>query len=94
MPSGDETARRAGKASSVNGQLDDIVVGVITGGVCSVLAAVIEVSIASVRVFSFGRIGGGGLAGEIVTIALVGAVVGGLVALFLGVRAKSREMTR
>jgi hypothetical protein len=75
-------------------ELDDIVVGVITGAVCSVLAAVIEVSIATVRVFSFGRIGEGSIPGELLTIALVGAVLGGVVGVFLGVLVKPREMTR
>lgn len=74
-------------------RLDDIVVGVITGAVCSVLAAFIEGFIATVRVFSFGRIGGG-FGGQLVTIALVGAVLGGLVGVFLGVLVKPREMSR
>ncbi|MBV8074362.1 MAG: hypothetical protein JO140_02950 [Candidatus Eremiobacteraeota bacterium] len=73
-------------------RLDDIVVGVISGAVCSVLAAIIEGFIASVRVFSFGRIGAFG--GELATIALVGALLGGLVGLFLGALVKTREVSR
>ena len=73
-------------------RLDDIVVGVISGAVCSVLAVIIEGFILTVRVFSFGRIGtfGGGL----LTIALVGALLGGLVSIFLGALTKPQEVSR
>ena len=74
-------------------RLDDIVVGVITGAVCSVLAALIEGFIATVRVFSFGRIGAG-IVSELLTIALVGALLGGLVGVLFGALVKSREMSR
>ena len=73
-------------------RLDDIVVGVISGAVCSVLAAVIEGVIAAVRLFSFGRIGTFG--GELLTVALIGALLGGLVSVFLGARAKTSEVSR
>jgi hypothetical protein len=74
-------------------RLDDIVLGVITGAVCSVLAALIEGFIATVRIFSFGRIGGG-FEGELMTIACVGAVLGGLVGLFFGTLKKQREVSQ
>ena len=88
-----ETVRRTGNARSVYWRLDDIVVGVITGAVCSVLAAVIEGFIATLRVFSFGRIGGG-IGVELLSIALVGAILGGIVGIFLGALVTSREMSR
>ena len=57
-------------------RLDDIIVGVITGAVCSVLAAVIEGFIATIRIFSFGRIGGA-FGAELLGIGVIGAVLGG-----------------
>jgi hypothetical protein len=74
-------------------RLNDIFVGVITGAVCSILAAVIEGFIATVRIFSFGHIGGA-FGTQLLGIGLIGAVLGGMVGLFLGALVKSREMTR
>ena len=74
-------------------RLDDILVGVITGAVCSVLAAVIEGFIATVRIFSFGRIGGA-FGADLVGIGVIGAILGGMVGIFLGALVKSREMSR
>lgn len=73
-------------------RLGDIVVGVISGAVCSVLAAFIEGFIAAVRVFSFGRIGAFG--GELLMVALAGGLLGGIVGLFFGKVVKPREGLR
>ena len=71
-------------------RLSDVVVGIIAGAVCSVLAAAFEAGILFARVFTIGRVGGGFGSG-IVWIALSGALVGGIVGLLVGACFNRRE---
>jgi hypothetical protein len=71
-------------------RLSDVVVGVIAGAVCSVLAAAFEAGILFARVFTIGRVGGGFGSG-VVWIALSGAVVGGIVGVLVGACFNRRE---
>jgi hypothetical protein len=71
-------------------RLSDVVVGIIAGAVCSVLAAAFEAGILFARVFTIGRVGGGFGSG-IVWIALSGALVGGVVGLLVGACFNRRE---
>lgn len=64
----------------------------ISGAVCSVLAAFIEGVAASVQVFSFGRIGAYG--STLLMIAFAGALLGGIVGLLFGAVRKPRSSTR
>lgn len=72
-------------------RFSDIVVGMISGAVCSVLAGFIEGVAASVRVLSFGRIGAYGT--TLLMLALAGAVLGGIVGVFFGAVRKPRSST-
>jgi hypothetical protein len=64
-------------------RLSDVLVGIIAGAVCSVLAAAFEAGILALRFISIGRVGGG-LGSGLFWIALIGAVIGGLVGLLVG----------
>jgi hypothetical protein len=92
MASREETETRAGNFSGVEWRLGDIVVGVISGAVCSVLAAFIEGFIATVRIFSFGRIGAYGE--DLLIVAVAGALLGGIVGACFGTVVKPRELSR
>jgi hypothetical protein len=72
-------------------RFSDIVVGMISGAVCSVLAGFIEGVAASVQVLSFGRVGAYGT--TILMLALAGAVLGGIVGVFFGAVRKPRSFT-
>ena len=61
----------------------DVLVGIIAGAVCSVIAALFEASILTLRFFSLGRVGGG-VGSKLLLIAIVGAIVGGIVASRVG----------
>lgn len=71
-------------------RFSDVVVGIIAGAVCSVLAAAFEAGILFARVFTIGRVGGGFGSG-VVFIALTGALVGGVVGLLVGAFFNRRE---
>ena len=71
-------------------RLNDVLVGVIAGSVCSVLAAGFEAIIVTLRFFSVGHFGGG-IGSKFLVIALLGAVVGGIVGLVVGALVKPRE---
>ncbi|HXP92157.1 MAG TPA: hypothetical protein VN905_01685 [Candidatus Binatia bacterium] len=68
----------------------DVLVGVITGAICSVLVAVIETVMAALRVFPVAHVGQA-FGDKLAIVALAGALFGGLVALPLGVIVKQRE---
>jgi hypothetical protein len=68
----------------------DVLVGVITGAICSVLVAVIETVMAALRVFPVAHIGQA-FGDKLAIVALAGALFGGLVALPLGVIIKQHE---
>ena len=71
-------------------RVSDVLVGIVAGAVCSVLAAAFEAGILVFRFFSVGRIGGG-FGSKILLIAVFGAVVGGLVGWLVGAIVKPRE---
>ncbi len=71
-------------------RVSDVLVGVIAGAVCSVLAAGFEAFIVTLRFFSVGHLGGG-IGSKFLIIALLGAVVGGLVGFAVGALVKPRE---
>lgn len=72
-------------------RFSDVVVGIIAGALCSVLAAAFEAGILFARVFSIGRVGGGFGSG-LIWIALIGALVGGVVGLLVGALFNRREV--
>ena len=69
---------------------NDVVVGVVTGVVVAIVSASLEAIFVAVRFLSFGD-HSGGLGGKLPVIALVGAIVGGLVGFALGALIKPRE---
>ena len=71
-------------------RLNDVLVGVIAGAVCSVLAAGFEAVIVTLRFFSVGHLGGG-IGSKFLIIAILGAIVGGLVGVVVGAFVKPRE---
>ena len=68
----------------------DVLVGIIAGAVCSVIAALFEASILTLRFFSVGRIGGG-VGSKLLFIAIMGAIVGGIVGFLVGALFKQRD---
>jgi hypothetical protein len=61
-------------------RLNDVVVGVIAGGVCAVVAAAFEAGIVALRFFSIGHLGSH-FGTTVVILALAGATIGGIVGL-------------
>ena len=74
-------------------RVSDVLVGVIAGAVCSVLAAAFEAFIVTLRFFSVGHFGGG-IGSKFLIIAVLGAIVGGLVGFVVGAFVKPRERGR
>ena len=70
--------------------MSDVLVGVVAGAVCSVVAAAFETLVLTARFFSLGHVGGG-LGSKLVLIALVGAVAGGIVGFLTGALFKQRD---
>ncbi|MGD0473318.1 MAG: hypothetical protein ABSB70_08865 [Candidatus Velthaea sp.] len=70
-------------------RVSDVIVGVIAGAVCSVLAAAFEAFIVTLRFFSVGHLGGG-IGSKFLIIAILGAIVGGLVGFGVGAVVKPR----
>jgi hypothetical protein len=79
--------------SAVFVRLSDVLVGVIAGAVCSVLAAGFEAFIVTLRFFSVGHLGGG-IGSKFLIIAVLGAIIGGLVGFVVGAIVKPRERVR
>ena len=73
--------------------MSDVLVGIIAGAVCSVIAAAFEASILTLRFFSLGRVGGG-LGSKLLFIAIMGAIVGGIVGFLVGALFKQRDPHR
>ncbi len=74
-------------------RVSDVLVGIVAGAVCSVLAAGFEAFIVTLRFFSVGHLGGG-FGSKFLLIGLMGAVVGGLVGFIVGALVKQREPVR
>jgi Mn2+/Fe2+ NRAMP family transporter len=72
--------------------MSDVLVGIVAGAVCSVLAAAVEAVVLTARFFELGRIGDG-LSSKLLIIAIVGAVVGGIVGYLVGALFKPRDVT-
>ena len=70
--------------------MSDVLVGIVAGAVCSVVAAAFEGSILIFRFFSLDRVGNG-LGSKLLLIALVGAIVGGIVGFLVGAFFKQRD---
>lgn len=70
--------------------MSDVLVGIIAGAVCSVIAAAFEASILTLRFFSVGQFGGG-LGSKLLFIAVMGAIIGGIVGFLVGALFKPRE---
>ena len=71
-------------------RVSDVIVGIVAGAVCSVLAAGFEAFIVTLRFFSVGHLGGG-IGSKFLIIALLGAIVGGAVGFVVGAFVKPRE---
>jgi hypothetical protein len=63
--------------------MNDVLVGIVAGAVCSVIAAAFEASVLTFRFFSLDHVGGG-LGSKLLIIALVGAIAGGVVGFLVG----------
>jgi hypothetical protein len=85
-----DTPRANTNISAVLLRVNDVLVGVIAGAVCSVLAAGFEAFIVTLRFFSVGHLGGG-IGSKLLIIAILGAVVGGVVGFIVGAFVKPRE---
>jgi hypothetical protein len=70
--------------------MSDVLVGIVAGAVCSVVAAAFEGTVLMLRFFSLDHVGGG-FGGKLLLIALVGAVVGGIVGFLVGALFKQRD---
>jgi hypothetical protein len=70
--------------------MSDVLVGIIAGAICSVLAALFEFGILTLRFFSLGRVGGG-VGSKLLFIAIMGAIVGGIVGFLVGALFKQRD---
>lgn len=86
----EDTPRADANIFEVFLRVSDVLVGVIAGAVCSVLAAGFEAFIVTLRFFSVGHVGGA-LGSKLLVIGLLGAVVGGLVGLGVGMIVKPRD---
>jgi len=71
-------------------RVSDVIVGIVAGAVCSVLAAAFEAGILALRFFSVGHVGGG-IGSKIALIGLLGAIAGGIVGFIVGALVKPRE---
>ncbi|MGP6189307.1 MAG: hypothetical protein ACLPSH_04370 [Vulcanimicrobiaceae bacterium] len=89
---GEETRSRGAKSSLMWWRANDVLVGVITGVVSAVVAALFELFIVAQRFLSLGQSGGFG--SKILVVAIVGAIVGGIVGFFVGAVIKPRSQTR
>ena len=70
--------------------MSDVLVGIIAGAVCSVIAAAFEASILSFRFFSLEHVGEG-VGSRLLLIALIGAIAGGIVGFLVGKLFKQRD---
>jgi hypothetical protein len=70
--------------------MSDVLVGIVAGSVCSVVAAAFEGSILIFRIFDIDRVSGG-LGSKLLPIALVGAIVGGIVGYLVGALFEHRD---
>ncbi|HEV3086660.1 MAG TPA: hypothetical protein VGX96_05490 [Candidatus Elarobacter sp.] len=70
--------------------MNDVLVGIIAGAVCSVIAAAFEASVLTLRFFDIGHVGVG-VDRTLLLIALVGAVAGGIVGFLVGAFYKKRD---
>jgi hypothetical protein len=86
----EDTPRVNTNISPVFLRLNDVLIGIIAGAVCSVLAAGFEAFIVTLRFFSVGHLGGG-IGSKFLIIALLGAVIGGFVGFIVGKFVKPRE---
>jgi hypothetical protein len=86
----EDTPRANPNIPAVYLRLTDVLIGVIAGAICSVLAAGFEAFIVTLRFFSVGHLGGG-IGSKFLLIAVLGAVVGGLVGFAVGAFVKPRE---
>ncbi|GAC1416770.1 MAG: hypothetical protein NVSMB64_26880 [Candidatus Velthaea sp.] len=71
-------------------RVSDVLVGIVAGAVCSVLAAAFEAGILALRFFSIGHVGGK-FGSDFLIVALLGAIVGGIVGVLVGAIVKPRE---
>ena len=72
-------------------RINDVIVGVITGLLSAVIAASLEAGFTYARLFTFGH-AGGGLGSKLPFIAVIGAIVGGIVGLGLSGILKPRRI--
>ncbi len=70
-------------------RVSDVLVGIVAGAVCSVIAAAFEATVLTLRFFSLGHLGGG-FWSKLLLIAIVGAIVGGIVGFLVGALFKQR----
>jgi len=71
---------------------NDVLVGVITGAIVAIVAALMEFWLVALRFMSLGQ-HGGGFGSGLGIILVVGAIVGGLIGLLLGAVIKPRTTT-
>jgi len=88
MPQND-TLDESENLGHVSIRLNDVIVGIITGAICSVFAAGFEGFVMSIRIFSFGRIGGS-IGSQFFVILLLGAIAGAVIGWLVGSVVKPR----
>jgi hypothetical protein len=71
---------------------NDVLVGIITGAIVAIVAALMEFWLVAVRFMSLGQ-HGGGFGSGLGLILIVGAIVGGIIGLLLGAVIKPRTTT-
>ncbi|WP_317996081.1 hypothetical protein [Vulcanimicrobium alpinum] len=73
--------------------MSDVLVGIVAGAVCSVIAAAFETVVLTSRFFSLDHVGEG-LESKLLLIAVVGAIAGGVVGFLVGALFKQRDAVR
>jgi hypothetical protein len=72
---------------------NDVLVGIITGAIVAVVAALMEFWLVAMRFMSLGQ-HGGAFGSGLGIILITGAIVGGIVGFLLGAFVKPRQPTR
>jgi hypothetical protein len=90
---GEESCGRGAKRVAMWLRANDVLVGVITGAVSAVVAALFELFFVAERFLSVGR-HGGAFGSKLLVVAIVGAIVGGVVGFFVGAVIKPRPQAR
>ena len=84
-----DTLDESENLAHVSIRVNDVIVGIITGAICSVFAAGFEAFVMSIRIFSFGHIGGS-FGSKILVVLTLGAIAGAVIGWLVGSVVKPR----